>query len=187
VCGRWLSVVWKDWEPYLICIVWVLSLIVRCVARLRTLPNMYCLCVVVDCPLCCKIENPTQYVLFGCCRWLSVVWKDWEPYPICIVWVWSLIVRCVARLRTLPNMYCLGVVVDCPLCGKIENPTQYVLFGCCRWLSVVWKDWEPYLICIVCVWSLIVRCVERLRTLPNMYCLGVVVDCPLCGKIENPT
>ena len=29
--------------------------------------------------------------------------------------------------------------------------------------------------------------VERLRTLPNMYCLCVVVDCPLCGKIENPT
>ena len=144
--------------------------------------------------------------MFGCCRWLSVVWQDWEPYPICIVWVWSLIVRCVARLRTLPNMYCLGVVVDCPLCGKIENPTQYVLFGCCRWLSVVWKDWEPYLICIVwvlplivrcverlrtlpkcIVWvlSLIVRCVERLRTLPNMYCLGVVVDCPLEDKITT--
>jgi hypothetical protein len=40
---------------------------------------------------------------------------------------------------------------------------------------------------IVSVLSLIVRCVKRLRTLPNMYCLGVVVDCPLCGKIENPT
>jgi hypothetical protein len=37
--------------------------------------------------------------------------------------------------------------------------------------------------CIVWVLSLIVRCVERLRTLPNMYCLGVVVDCPLEDKI----
>ena len=34
-----------------------------------------------------------------------------------------------AKLTTLSNIYCLCVVIDCPLPGKINGPVQYVFFG----------------------------------------------------------